>query len=334
MAAAQLLAIQAQDLPAARWALGQRVAGADEAAITRAIDDGGLIRTHVLRPTWHLVTPADLRWLLDLTRTRVQRAEGHHFRQLGIDADEAARVRRVLERELAGDRALTKAQVGRALAAAGVVTQGQRLTHLLLQAETDAVICSGPAQGRQQTYMLVDERVPTARPRARSEALAEVARRYVVGHGPAQAADLAWWASLTLREARTALAAASPALLTETIGDRVFWWDGAAARPRRAEPSIRLLPNFDELLVAFRDRTDGLDPGLPDAFREPSVILGNVIVREGRMIGRWDRSPATGPTVVRARVAVDLTADERAGLEVAVAGLGRFLGRPLEVAVD
>jgi hypothetical protein len=286
-----------------------------------------------MRPTWHFVDPADLRWLLALTAPRVHQANGYQYRQLGIDREVAARSRAVIERALVGGRALIREEIGRALSQTGMGGVNLGVGYLIIDAELEGLICSGPRRGRRQTYMLLEERIPPSRPRERDEALAELARRYVEGHGPAQAADLAWWSGLTVAEARTALGLATPPLERETVDGRVFWLgpgDGGAA-PAIERPTVRLLPNYDELLIAFRDRSDAMDPDLPPPARVAAEILNHVIVRDGLGVGGWRRVEAKPALRVELNLLVGLDAAELAALDGEVERLSAFLGRPVEV---
>jgi hypothetical protein len=333
-----LLAVQSQDYPGAKWALGQRVAGATEADVDAAFDAGAFVRLHVMRPTWHFVAPEDLRWLLALTAPRVHQASAYQYRALEIDAALAARAADVFRSILSGGRSATRAELGAGLAAAGIDTNGMRLGYLASHAELEAIICSGPRRGKQQTYALVDERVPSAPARTRDAALAEIGRRYVEGHGPAQAIDLAWWSGLTLRDARIALESASPALAREVVDGRTFFIApaaeaaaAAAARSADTGPTIHLLPNYDELLIAFRDRSDGLDPGLPPPAHVAAEILAHVIVRNGLGVGGWRRSDDGRRVAIELNPLVPLTREDRRRLDEQVDRLATFLGRPVDV---
>ena len=326
-----LLAVQSQDYPNAKWAVAQRLDGAVEADIDAAFDAGELVRTHVMRPTWHFVAPGDLRWLLALTAPRVRQASAYQFRLLEIDDEVAARSRKVIEKALAGGGSLTRDELKRKLEEEGVLGSPLRLGYLIIDAELEGVVCSGPRKGKRQTYALLEERLPRAAARTREESLAELARRYVESHGPAQDADLAWWSGLTLADARVALESASPPLVRETVGERAFWDSPSAPAPRIARPTIHLLPNYDELLVAFRDRTDAFDPGLPPESRVPQVILGHVVVRDGLVIGAYRRREAEGTTSLEIDLAVELGSPDRAGVNAAVDRFAAFLGRPVEV---
>jgi hypothetical protein len=331
----RLVAVQSQDYPGAKWALAQRMATTTEAELDAAFDAGTFFRIHVLRPTWHFVAPEDLRWLAALTGPRVHQASAFQYRLLEIDDALARRAADVFERVLSGGGALTREELGVELRAAGFDATGLRLVYLVLRAEVDAILCSGPRHGGKQTFALVDERMPPSRERMRDEGLAELAGRYVAGHGPAQDIDLAWWSGLALRDARRGLASASPALDREVIDGRTFWVaPGPGLGPRSvpaAGPTVHLLPNYDELLVAFRDRSDGLDPDLPAPARVAEEILNHVIVRNGQMVGRWRRPLVSGAAGLRLDPLVALDSVERGMLAAAVERYSAFVGRPVEV---
>jgi hypothetical protein len=341
-----LVAVQAQDYPGAKWGIAQRMTGATDAALDAAFDAGAFLRLHTMRPTWHLVAPEDLRWLGALTGPRVHQASAHQYRQLEIDAAIARRAADVFERVLAGRRAMTRDELGEQLLAAGMPATGLRLTYLVLHAEVEAILCSGPRRAGKHTYALVEERVPPAPPRERDAGLAELAERYLAGHGPAQDVDLAWWSGLTLADARRALAAAESALQHEAIDGRTFWsaaspgpTTGAADSRHSAVDSpqrvgIHLLPNFDELLVAFSDRSDALDPALPPPARTADEILSHAIVRDGLVVGRWRRNAGRGAVAIGLDRRVTLGPADEEGLQAAVARYAAFLGRPVSVAVD
>ena len=326
-----LLAVQSQDYPGAKWALGQRVAGVTDADIDGAFDAGAVIRTHVLRPTWHFVAPADLRWLQALTSPRIHQVSGYQYRSDEIDGALAARAAAVFERELGDGRARTREELSAALGDAGIAAAGLRQTYLVMHAELEGIICSGPRRGKRQTYALVEERVPPAPHRSHEEALAELGRRYVEGHGPAQASDLAWWSGLTLKDARIALESATPPLGREVEGERTFFVD-PVARPTPSMPSpvVHLLPNYDELLIAFRDRTDAMDPMLPPPARVAAEILNHVIVRNGLGVGGWRRTDDGKRVRADLNQLVPLDEAERTALRAAVERLATFLGRPVE----
>ncbi len=327
-----LLAVQSQDYQNAKWAVAQRLDGAVDSSLDRAFDAAEFVRLHVLRPTWHFVAPEDLRWLVALTGPRVRQASAFQYRLLEIDRDLASHSRAVIEKALRGGGALTREELGACLRDGGIEATGNRLAYLVSDGEIDAVICSGPRRGKRQTYALVDERLPPAPSRTREEALAELGRRYVQGHGPAQIADLSWWSGLSVRDAGTAMESATPPLVRETFEGRTFYASPSEPTAPARRPIVHLLPNYDELLVAFRDRTDALDPALPAAARVPQVILSHVVARDGLVVGTYRRRDEPSATKLDLDVRIELGADEGRALDKAIERFAAFLGRPVETA--
>ena len=172
-------AVQAQDY----------VGAATDASIEMLFADGAFLRTHVLRPTWHFVAPEDIRWMLALTAPRIAASMASYSRRLDLTPDVFRRSNDAIARALEGRRHLTRAELSETLARVGITAATQRLGHLMMQAELDAVICSGPRRGKQFTYALLDERVAPAASRDRDESLADLTLRYFKCRGPATAAD-------------------------------------------------------------------------------------------------------------------------------------------------
>jgi hypothetical protein len=209
----------------------------------------------------------------------------------------------------------------------------ERLGHTLAQAELDAIVVSGPRRGKQQTYALLEERAPRARSLERDEALAELTRRYFTGHGPAQLQDFVWWSGLTVGDGRRGLEIVGDALQHEAVGEKTYWSSPDAARSRPRAALVHLLPNYDEFLVAYRDRSDSLDPARNfDMAPFPNgSLLAHVVVVQGQVWGGWRRKLATRPLVVELQHLDVLSAPERAALLRAAEDLGRFSGAPVNV---
>ena len=292
-------AVQSQDYAAARWALAQRT-GASGAEIDRLFDEGKILRSHVLRPTWHFVVPEDLDGWLRLSAPRIR--EGFlrsRHRQLGLDEETVRRALEAFESALGEGAALTRAELATVLARAEVAPDGQRLPHLLLAGELERVLTSGPRRGKQFTWTLLDARAPRLRHFDADEVGAGLAERYFRSHGPAQVDDFRWWSGLTATAARRALDAARPGLAEEEAGGKRYWFDPGAPPPP-AGLTAHLLANFDEYLVAYSDRSAALVPGLEydPSFFSFGSILGNVALVDGRVRGGW-RKTARGGVEVR-----------------------------------
>lgn len=326
-----LVAMQAQDPAGARWAVAARLpeGAATEAAVQRAFDDGEILRTHVMRGTWQLVRPADLRWLLGLVRPRLVRGEARRHHELGLDAALLAKSRAALERALRDGAHRSRGELARALEEAKVPAAGPRLSHVLAHAELHAVLCSGAARGTHATYALVDLRAPDARPELpRDEALAELALRYFRSRGPATLADFAWWAGLDVADARAALAGARSKLVSERWDEATFW-RAAASRARAARepsPCARLLPAFDEYLVAYRDRRAVLDPEQVLRVNAGGGLLAPTVLVDGRVIGTWRRELGRRTVDVRLELFDRVSARAARAIDAAARRYGAFLG--------
>jgi hypothetical protein len=297
-------AVQSQDYPAALWALGLRLPGRSREDVERAYDAGSFVRTHVLRPTWHFVAPHDLRWMLELTGPRIKRSMGARDRELGLNEDLVERTEVALADALSGGKSLTRPEMRQALEDRGlVVADGSVLSHLMLRAELDRLVCSGPMRGKQYSWGLLDERVPPSRPLDREAAVAELVDRYFTSHGPALLTDFAWWSGLTITDARRGLDAHGSRFRCVTVDERCYWYapSRVEAGPG-ARPVAHLLPNFDEFTVAYRER--GLFASRrPDWSLAPrdEVPFGNVIVIDGMICGLWKRSVVKDKLSIAAR---------------------------------
>ena len=295
---AWLGALQAQDYPGATWALGLRLQGATADTIERAFTEGALLRTHLLRPTWHFVAPADIRWLLLLTGPRVNALNATYYRKVELDARTLTRTADVLERALQGGHQLTRTELRSAMENAGITTAGDlRMGYILMHAELAGVICSGPRRGKQFTYALLEERAPAVPALDREEALSRLAGCYFRSRGPATVHDFAKWSGLTIAEARRGLESVQPQFLSEKTESGEFWFaDGKLAD---ASASVaHLLSIYDEYVSSYKDRSamGGAEYGA--LLQAMGNALLYIIVVDGQLVGTWKRTvDKTGITV-------------------------------------
>jgi hypothetical protein len=328
-------AVQSQDYPAAKWAMALRLRDTTEAVLDQAFNDGTLLRTHVLRPTWHFVLPEDIRWMLELTGPRVLAGLRSRHRQLELDAATFARGNDVLAEALRGGKWLTRQELRDILQKAGVDVSGvERLNHVILHAELDMVMCSGGLRGKHLTYALFDERAPHARKLPREEALALLTRRYFTSHGPATLKDYVWWSGLTTAQVREGIEAVKRDLASEDVGGQTYW-TGASSPPASApSPSAYLLPNFDEFGVGYTDRSAHFaEEHTGDVNLRGGLALGNIVVVNGQIKGEWKRT--IGKTVViEVRLYAPLGRAEHDALAAAAERYGAFVGLPVDLRVS
>jgi hypothetical protein len=327
--------VQAQDYGAAKWALGLRLQNVTDEDIELAFSEGTILRTHVMRPTWHFVSPADIRWLLALTAPRVLAASGYWYRKLELDDEFFRHSNEILVKALQGGKQLMRTELAVSLQEAGIETEDmQRLVYILMRAELDGVICSGARRGQQFTYALLDERVPPFRVLDREEALAELAKRYFISHGPATLQDFAWWSGLTIMDARAGLEMVKPQLVQERVNEMVYWF--AASSLQDVSQETYLLPNYDEYIVGYTDRSAVFDGEL---HREKLDARGNIlfnhtIVMDGRVVGTWKRTLKKAEVLLDATIFAAMGMVEKNKLEGAVKRYGEFVGRGASVGYE
>lgn len=320
-------AMQAQDYHAALWAVGLRTEAATRAQVEDAIARGEIVRTWPMRGTLHLLAREDVRWMVALLAPRVQAANAARIaRDLGLDAATLAAGRRVIEDALADGTPVLRSDLYARLDAAGIASTGQRGLHLLNWLAHESVICQGPRQGRQPTFVMMDAWVPPSAPLERDEALHRLALRYLQGHGPATAADLAWWAGLTQKDATHALtlALATAELERDTHHGTTWWWPADAPAAPRSR-TIHLLPAFDEYLIGYRDRTPVLDAVHTRRVIGLNGLVAATAIVGGRVAATWKRGGDNDDEVVLdpLRALVDA---EHAGIRRAATRWRRFLG--------
>lgn len=330
---AWLGAMQAQDFAGAKWSLGQRLWPASDAAIEDAFNAGEFLRTHVLRPTWHFVAPEDIRWMLALTAPRVHQTNAGMYRQVGMDPAGLSRSLDVLVKSLEGGKSLTRDELRERLQASGIeVDSGLRMAYVMMNAELDGIVCSGPRRGKQFTYMLLDERVPVARTLARDEALAELVRRYFRSHGPATAHDFARWSSLTLADTREGIGSVRHEFNEVTSDGQVYWFAGDEPPPVKPSPAAYLLSIYDEFTIGYKDSSAIAGDSTAARLRAMGNALQNVIILDGRIAGTWRREIKQASLVIDLDPFRSLTDAEAAAVVAVARQCGEFFGLPTQMS--
>jgi Winged helix DNA-binding domain len=326
-------AIQAQDFPMSKWAIGLRLPKTGETSIEAALDAGELVRTHVLRPTWHIVSGRDVRWMLALTGKQIKASAASRDREMGIDAALYARVNDLIVKALEGGKHLTRAEIMEFLETQDIKTDPGRAIHFMMNAETDALVCNGQMRGKEQTYALLDEKVPPAPMLDRAEALSELAGRYFESHGPATLPDFHWWSGLSMPDARLGLESIKNGLDFFELDGKTYFFsknDDREPLPTK-EKTVFLLPAFDEYCVSYKDRTAVFAAKFHREAITINGIFKPIIVVNGHVVGVWKR------TVLKNKLLIEpaffdekdrLDADE---IATAAQHLGHFAGQPVVI---
>jgi hypothetical protein len=279
-------AIQAQDYAGAKWALANRLKNPVESEIDKALNDGEILRTHVLRPTWHFVSPRDIRWMLQLTEPRISAFCAKHFRDLQLDNSILKRSNNVIARALEEGQHLTKTEIGDALRKAGIETEDLRLTFIIIRAELDQLICNGARRGKQFTYALLEQRAPNSKRLHKDEALSELAKRYFTSRGPATVRDFTWWSGLSNIDARSATENIKSQLSVEVVKEQTYLFMPSGKDPVKGS-RVLLLPPWDEYTVAYKDRSLVIDPEFEKEAGH-GIFNSNIVVN-GYLKGSWRR---------------------------------------------
>lgn len=320
-------AVQAQNYSDAKWSLVLRMRAGTETTIERAFNEGKILRTHVMRPTWHFVHPNDIRWLVELTSSRVNLANAFMYRRAGLDADHFSHSNKIIAKALDGKQYLTRGELAQALEERGVETKGFRLVYLIMRAELEALICSGPRRGKQFTYALFDDRVSHSESLDRSQALSRLLQRYFAGHGPASLHDFVWWSGLTMSDAKSALEDSRSELSYEVRDGETYWFPDLHPRHGvKASNEVLLLPTYDEFLVGYsssgRLRMEGYENWKRMPFSSPLVF-------HNKIVGSWKREFGNGVVNVELAPFLTLNNNELEILIAAVNRYGEFLEKPV-----
>jgi hypothetical protein len=331
-----LTCVQSQEHAHALWSLGLRC-GLDASDLRSEFDQGHFVRTHLLRPTWHFVAAADLRWIQALTASRVQQGNRGQYRAAGLSQDDLDRGRAVLADALTGRRYLTRPELAAVLAADGLVAAGHRLACLVMDAELEGVLCSGPMRGAQHTYALVEERLPAQPVRSEEDMLAMLTWRFFAGHGPAGLKDYARWSSLTLAQAQAGIELVTDRLERVSSPQGELWHDPSVleqpdgSRPVGAGPppegAVLLVPLFDEVSLSYPQLNFPVVPGHPHP-PGPELHVGSVLL-DTENVGTWRRTVQGRRVTVETDLAPGLGAAAEEAVVAAVRRLAGFLGREL-----
>ena len=320
-------AVQSQDYAGGKWALGLRMQGGTDAALDKAFNEGKILRTHILRPTWHFVAPEDIRWMLALSGPRVHTVNGFMYRQQELDRTVIKKSYAVLERVLRGNKHLTRTELGSAFEQAGIKNaQGIRLSYFMMSAELDGIICSGVRRGKQFTYALLEERVPKVKALMREEALVEFTRRYFVTRAPATLHDFTWWSGLTMADAKEGMEALKSQFVSEVIDGKTYWFDSSVSPVKEKSPTAHLLPNYDEYFIGFKDRSAIGEVAKQAGIKsdDPS-FLAHVIILDGQLVGGWKRTLKKDAVQIQFMLITDLTKSQLSAVDRAASQFGEFL---------
>ena len=282
-------AMQAQEYAMAKWAIGLRAKGLADSDIEKAFNNGEILRTHLLRPTWHFVAPADIRWILELTAPRVQQVNSFMYRKMNLDNIFLNKTNDILAKSLEGEKYLTRTELQKILKQKEILADGVALSCIMMYAELERVICSGPRKGKQFTYALLDERVPPVKVLTREEALHELSKRYFSSRSPATLKDFVTWSGLTMKDAREGVNSLSNDFIRRIIENQEFIFLNQEKIFKKNQPTF-LMPDYDEYGMGYKDRS-AIIPVETKSQLSKAVNSGNyhMLIVDGVISGTWKR---------------------------------------------
>jgi hypothetical protein len=283
-------AIQAQDYEMAKWAVGVRLPTSTNRSVEAAISRGEILRTHLLRPTWHFVSAEDIYWMLALSAPGIKASIRSREKDLELTGSVLAQSDAVIEKALQGGKHLTRAELQSALENAGIATGRNRLSHFLLRSELDGIACSGEVKAGKQTYALLEQRAPRTAPIPKEEAIAKLAKTYFMSRGPATLQDFVWWSGLSTAEAKQGLETVKADFLSETIRGSTYWFFGSSPIPSPHDGCVYFLPAYDEFILSYADRSAALQFEDLNKAVSNNGIFRPVIVVDGQVAGIWKRT--------------------------------------------
>ena len=282
-------AIQSQDYNMAKLAIGVRLPESTAAAIEEAFNRGEILRTHILRPTWHFVAPENIRWMLMLTSARIKASSKSRDIELGITEELYSRANKIIERVLEERKQMTRKELTEEIGKAGLIADTPHMIHFMMRAEADGLVCSGAMRGKEHTYALLEERVPKAASLHMSEALAKLTGIYFRSHGPATLHDFVWWSGLSVTEAREGLESIKGELAKEEADGQTYWFFDGSGFKESGESTVHLLPAFDEYIVSYRDRSTIITEEYSKVISSNGVFRP-IVLLNGKVVGIWKKS--------------------------------------------
>lgn len=322
-------AMQAQDPSMCKWALGVRLADSSTKEIEKQLEDGNILRTHLLRPTWHLVAAEDIRWILALTAPQIKASVAIRDKILGLDEAVFDKCNRLIEKILSKGNHCTRKEMTGLLGKEGISLDNHQIAHVMMRAELDAIVCSGKKKGKEETYALIEERAPSALAFSREESLSMLALRYFSSHSPATLADFVWWSGLKVSDARKGLEAIKSSLSRENIGGLEYWISKECFPVKEISPNAHFLPAFDEYVISYKDRSAVLNPEWGKHAISSNGIFKPIALIDGQVKGVWKRTLKKDNVEVELSLFESISSKEREMLQDAASCYAKFEGKSL-----
>lgn len=282
-------AVQAQDFNMAKWALGVRLPMLTNTTVEDALNKGELVRTHILRPTWHLVAGKDIHWMLSLSAPRLKNILKTYAKMLELTDTAIEKRSDIIQQALSEGEHLTRPQLGERLKSKGMDVNPHQLNHIMFSAELHGIVCNGEINKNKQTYCLLEEKIPKTEVFDKQIALERLARKYFTSHAPATLQDFVWWSGLTVADAKAAMEMIKPDFVVEKIDSLDYWINNSFTETKESQESVFLLPAWDEFVVSYKNRQHIVADEHYSKVISRNGIFKPVIIKNGQIIGMWKR---------------------------------------------
>jgi hypothetical protein len=323
-------AVQAQDFAMAKWAIGLRLVNSTDQQIEHSYNQGDILRIHLMRPTWHFVSSDDIYWMLELTASKIKSIMKTNDRRFELSDSTYFKTNQIIERQFIKEKHISRINIAKALENEKINLDENRLSHILMRAELDGIICSGPIIDKKLTYCLLEERVPNKKNLTRDIALAELANKYFTSHCPATVRDFIWWSGLSVTEARIGLEMVKSNFISETIDSETYWFTQSSS-DIKLNLSAFLLPAFDEFLISYANRSASLLAINNKKTFSNNGIFRPVIVVNGQVDGLWKRTLIKNKVILETDLFHDFTLEIKNVIEKESKRLELFLDKKLEL---
>lgn len=326
-------AMQAQDFNMVQWAVGLRLDNTTQQRIMDSYNKGEILRTHLMRPTWHLVSSQDINWMLNLTAPRIKSISKARWKELELTESVFKKCDSIIEKALSIGEHLTRNQLKEQIEKAKINTAKNRLSHILLRAELDGLICSGTNKGKNITYALFSERVSRTNKLSKEEALAALANRYFTSHGPATLDDFIWWSGLVVKDAAKALELIKDNFISETIDSQTYWFKKLSTKPKSRKSLIYLLPAFDEFIIGYKNRLSITPNENYSKAISKNGMFYPVIIINGKTAGLWKRVIKKDKIIIEAQLFEQPNSSINKQIIDESKKIGKFLGKEAKVII-
>jgi hypothetical protein len=326
-------AMQAQDFPMSKWGIGCRLKDITQHDVNTELARASIIRTHVLRPTWHIVASSDLMWMLELTAPNILRITRGYHKSVEITPKILKASISLIEKTLRDGIDLSRTEIAAVLKKQKINTDENRLAHLLMDAELNGLICSGPVENNSQRYRLIPEQIKKAAKLDRDEAIQQLAARYFKSHGPATIRDFHWWSGLSIADCRIGIKLNSENLSSYDDEGIIYYFDETACSFSETKKQHHLVPAFDEFFVGYKDRSTLIAEKHNIKLFTNNGMFFPALLTNGRATGTWKRKINNEKVNIDIQIFSSPSTLSMRSLKSQVAQFGKFLGKEVSIKI-